>query len=207
MLPEYIVATTAERLKSAMEYRHTTAAEISKATGISRGSLSQYISGKFSPKQDRIYILAKHLRVSPMWLMGLDVPMEESIPIHNGVKLSHREKQPWIEADKATRADNEWYVNDVCEYAITSTSKTAQELRKHLIGAMKALNIEASADTTLVPKFNALSSANQQVVMTLVNSLLQQQGTVSQQQKAPSVDGEGDSETHKKPTAEAVSFS
>jgi transcriptional regulator with XRE-family HTH domain len=81
MFDEHIVATTAERLKYAIEYRHTSAAEVSKATGISRGSLSQYMTGKFSPKQDRIYVLAKHLRVAPSWLMGLDVNMEERHPL------------------------------------------------------------------------------------------------------------------------------
>jgi transcriptional regulator with XRE-family HTH domain len=81
MIDEHIVATTAERLKYAIEFRRTSAAEVSKATGISRGSLSQYMNGKFSPKQDRIYLLAKHLHVSPTWLMGLDVSMEERHPL------------------------------------------------------------------------------------------------------------------------------
>lgn len=80
-LDNHIVASTADRLRFAIEYRHTTAAEVSKQTGISRGSLSQYMSGKFLPKQDRLYILSKHLRVSPSWLMGIDVPMEERHPL------------------------------------------------------------------------------------------------------------------------------
>jgi hypothetical protein len=109
----------------------------------------------------------------------------------NDIKLSNTEKQQLVKLGNANCIDNELYANEVYEHAAISTSKTAQALRKHLIGAMKALNIEASADTTLVPKFNALSSANQQVVMTLVDSLLQQQGTVLQTQKnTAQTDGE-----------------
>ena len=61
------------------------------------------------------------------------------------------------------------------EYAYNKTDDTAQALRKHLMGALQALNMETSTDTTLVPKFNALSSSNQQVVMTLIDTLLTQQ--------------------------------
>ena len=38
--------------------------------------ISQYISGAYEPKQDRIYLISKALNVSEAWLMGLDVPME-----------------------------------------------------------------------------------------------------------------------------------
>lgn len=67
------VATTAERLKEALEHRHLSAAELCRRTGISSASMSQYITGKVTPKQDRIYILALHLNVRPAWLMGFDI--------------------------------------------------------------------------------------------------------------------------------------
>ena len=47
-----------------------------KLTGIPKSALSQYISGAFEPKQDRIYLISKTLNVSEAWLMGYDVPME-----------------------------------------------------------------------------------------------------------------------------------
>jgi UDP-3-O-[3-hydroxymyristoyl] glucosamine N-acyltransferase len=34
------------------------------------------VNDSFEPKQDRIYLIAKALRVSEAWLMGFDVPME-----------------------------------------------------------------------------------------------------------------------------------
>ena len=43
---------------------------------IPKSSLSQYLSGDYEPKQDRVYDIAKVLNVSEAWLMGYDVPME-----------------------------------------------------------------------------------------------------------------------------------
>lgn len=44
--------------------------------GISEAVISQYRSGKYEPKQDRLDEFAKALDVSEGWLMGYDVPME-----------------------------------------------------------------------------------------------------------------------------------
>ena len=40
-----------------------------------RNDISQYISGRFQPKQDKLFILGNALNVSEAWLMGFDVPM------------------------------------------------------------------------------------------------------------------------------------
>lgn len=55
-------------------------ADIIEITGINKGSISSYLSGRYKPKQDSIYLLAQALNVSETWLMGLDVPME---PVRN----------------------------------------------------------------------------------------------------------------------------
>lgn len=70
------MATTAERLKKILSIRDIKQVEITEKTGISKGALSSYLSGRYIPKQDNIYKLAKVLDVNPAWLMGLDVPME-----------------------------------------------------------------------------------------------------------------------------------
>jgi len=41
---------------------------------ISRSLLSYYVSGKAEPGNKRLFILSKALDVSPVWLMGFDVP-------------------------------------------------------------------------------------------------------------------------------------
>ena len=70
--------TTADRIKEAMEIRSMRQADIIEKTGISKGALSSYISGKYVPKQTNTYKIAKALNVDPSWLMAYDVPMESN---------------------------------------------------------------------------------------------------------------------------------
>jgi transcriptional regulator with XRE-family HTH domain len=51
--------------------------ELCEKTKISKSVLSEYISGVYEPKQDRLFIIANALNVDPVWLMGFDVPMEK----------------------------------------------------------------------------------------------------------------------------------
>lgn len=64
-----------ERLKTAMKMAGTSGSELAERTGLSNGAISSYIHGRFSPKQDSIYAMARELHVDPAWLMGADVPM------------------------------------------------------------------------------------------------------------------------------------
>ncbi len=70
--------TTSKRLKKALEIRNLKQADIIERTGINKGALSSYISGKYEPKQANLHLLAKTLDVSEAWLMGMDVPMERT---------------------------------------------------------------------------------------------------------------------------------
>ena len=74
---------TKDRLYEALVARNMKAIDLSKATGLSRGAISQWLSGKANPKQDKIYIMSKALNVSAAWLMGKDVPMNESVTSNN----------------------------------------------------------------------------------------------------------------------------
>ena len=75
---EGLIESFSNRLKRAMQIRNIKAVDLSEKTGISKSSLSEYISGKYEAKQNGIYLLAKALDVSEAWLMGLDVPMERN---------------------------------------------------------------------------------------------------------------------------------
>lgn len=70
-----------EQLRYAMTIRKMTQADIVRATGISKSSISTYLSGAFVPKQNNIYKLAKALNVSEAWLLGYDVPMERTVEL------------------------------------------------------------------------------------------------------------------------------
>lgn len=65
-----------ERISSALAIRRMKQSELCAKTKIPKSAMSQYISGAFEPKQDRIYLIAQALSVSEAWLMGYDVPME-----------------------------------------------------------------------------------------------------------------------------------
>lgn len=41
-----------------------------------RNDISQYVNGKVEPNQYKLQVLSEALGVSPVWLMGYDVPME-----------------------------------------------------------------------------------------------------------------------------------
>jgi transcriptional regulator with XRE-family HTH domain len=69
------IASVASRLKEAMDNAGKTQADLARETGISRATLSRYLSGQFEPKQIAVNKLAVALNVSEMWLWGCDVPM------------------------------------------------------------------------------------------------------------------------------------
>lgn len=68
----------AVRLRRAMDAAGKKQADLVRETGLDRGSISSYLSGKYEPKQKAIYKLAQTLDVSESWLLGYDVPMERS---------------------------------------------------------------------------------------------------------------------------------
>lgn len=82
-----------ERLSSIMEEYKISQSELCARTGIPKSALSQYISGNFKPKQNRTYLLAKALNVSPAWLMGYDVPRTSFGEAGHMTRLTKREKQ------------------------------------------------------------------------------------------------------------------
>ena len=72
------VSTTSARLKEIIKERKKKQVQLATETGIDKGSISNYIAGRYEPKQDAIYKLAKALDVSEMWLFGYNVPKERT---------------------------------------------------------------------------------------------------------------------------------
>ena len=66
------------RLREAMQLRGMKAVDLCECTGIPKGAVSYYLSGKSQPKADRVYLLSKALGVSEAWLVGFDVPRERT---------------------------------------------------------------------------------------------------------------------------------
>ena len=74
------VESVSVRLRKAMSDTGKTQADLSRETGISKATLSRYLSGQFEPKQNAVNKLAVALNVAEMWLWGCDVPMERPVP-------------------------------------------------------------------------------------------------------------------------------
>ncbi len=85
--------TCGERIKKALRIKGMKQSDLCQVTKIPKSAISQYISGAFEPKQDRIYLISKALNVSEAWLMGFDVPIErEPVSPPEEPKLSEVEK-------------------------------------------------------------------------------------------------------------------
>ena len=69
------MSTASERIKEGMALRGLKQVDLVERTGISKGALSSYISGRYIPKQNNTFLIAKALDVNEAWLMGA-VPME-----------------------------------------------------------------------------------------------------------------------------------
>lgn len=62
-----------DRLKLAMDQKEISQSDLAKATGITQSSISDWLRGKYLPKQDKVALLSKALGVSPAYLMGWEV--------------------------------------------------------------------------------------------------------------------------------------
>lgn len=81
--------TTSQRLKQIMDARQLRQVDILEAAEpfckkynvkLEKNALSQYVSGKVEPGQEKLTILGMALGVSEAWLMGYEVPMERYTP-------------------------------------------------------------------------------------------------------------------------------
>ncbi len=80
------------RLKEALRITSMKQIELSRSTGVDKGTINNYLAGKYEPKQDRLEKIAKALNVDPVWLMGYDVPMEREKNTPEKLQLSEGEE-------------------------------------------------------------------------------------------------------------------
>lgn len=78
-------ATPSDRLRQIMKEQHLKQVDIlnlarplceKHQVKLNKSDLSQYVSGKVVPGQDKLFILSAILGVNEAWLMGYDVPKE-----------------------------------------------------------------------------------------------------------------------------------
>lgn len=95
--------TTAERLRELMSVRKLRQVDILNAAApfcnqfgikLNKNDLSQYVSGKVTPRYEKLSVLALALNVSEMWLLGYAVPMQRD---NNPMAESTRWSKTFIE--------------------------------------------------------------------------------------------------------------
>ena len=96
------MSSFAENLRAAMAERNLTQAELSKRTGISKSFISQYLSGKFKPREDKLSVLAQALGTTKGALLGYESNRSDSgssahvllkVPVYS----ADDPKNPWGE--------------------------------------------------------------------------------------------------------------
>lgn len=73
------ISSFASRLNESMQYSGMKQYELSQKSGISKSLLNKYIKGVSLAGNDKLYVLSEILCVSPVWLMGYDVPRVEDL--------------------------------------------------------------------------------------------------------------------------------
>lgn len=92
------------RLLKAIAERKMTASDLSRATGINKAALSNYINGKYIPKQDKCYLIARALDVDPGWLMTGAEPTTRDKIANEFTKEEERQLIiKWRQADNTIR--------------------------------------------------------------------------------------------------------
>mgnify|MGYP002625850665 CR=1 FL=1 len=94
------MSTFAENLRAAMEEKQITQAELSKRTGISKSFISQYLSGKFKPREDKLSMLAQTLGTTKGALLGYENPGHSKVT--GGGELTE------VEVFSADEPDKPW---------------------------------------------------------------------------------------------------
>lgn len=103
-----------KRIKRALELRNMKQADLVEKTGIGKSAISQYLSGKYVPKQTATHLIAKALNVSEAWLMGYDVPIERVEEVKTVVTKEEKEfLQLFNQLDSDDKDNLRNYINNV----------------------------------------------------------------------------------------------
>ena len=62
----------AERLREALRNRKMKPIDLANKTGIIKGTISNYLSGKYIPKKHNLKLISEALNYDETWLLGMD---------------------------------------------------------------------------------------------------------------------------------------
>lgn len=93
---------TSTRLQELMAIKNINQVDLCQRTGIPKSSMSMYLSGERSPRQNRLSQIAEKFNISEAWLMGYDVPMERTDSLSDE-SLSHKDKRDILDIISSTK--------------------------------------------------------------------------------------------------------
>lgn len=95
---------TSTRLQELMHIKNINQVDLCQRTGIPKSSMSMYLSGERSPRQNRLSQIAEKFNISEAWLMGYDVPMERTDSLSDET-LSQKDKRDILDIISSTKAE------------------------------------------------------------------------------------------------------
>ena len=111
------VSSTTERLRFALRNANMKQIELSRLSGIDKGTINNYLFGKYKPKQDKLIKIAEALDVNPAWLMGYDVPMERTKNTPDKIQLTEGEEM-LLELFRRVPVEHQQMVLDMIKIAL-----------------------------------------------------------------------------------------
>lgn len=81
------------RLRKALLDKGITRSELSRLSGVGKSDITYYLKGRYVPKQDKCYMLAKALDVDPGWLMTGYEPSTKDIK-EEPYRIANEEEAP-----------------------------------------------------------------------------------------------------------------
>ena len=174
---------TSKRLRQIMSERNLRQVDIlekskpfQKQLGVKMGrsALSQYVTGKSKPDDQKLYLLSKTLNVSEAWLMGYDVEKKripdsernsisneqpEILPIYNKLEKPRQEKvldfaNAQLDEQESSKVasifekvSNEDYIIDYVEGLVAAGHGTFQEDNLHMDVRLRAEDVPEEYDT------------------------------------------------------------
>lgn len=125
--------TFAARLNQALSITGIKQIELSRLTGIYKGTINNYLLGKYEPKQDKLEKIAEALNVSPVWLMGYDVPKERENKTPEKLQLTEGEEK-WLMLYNKLSSESRNTLVEIAE----AFEKMPKETKQFLLAGIRA---------------------------------------------------------------------
>ena len=96
------------RLKEGLDIRGMKPVDLAERLGTSRGAISQYLSGKIAPRQDKLYQISQILNCSPAWLMGADLDIDgnpRKEPVYDLLDILFKHEPDFLSKIKSIQID------------------------------------------------------------------------------------------------------